>query len=106
RVEIADEAQRLCAIRRDADGDEVVARRDGAAEPFAHHRVVVGVDKADLSLRGRHARRNVAHAALTLDRAVDIRAISETQLGEDRADRYAIALTETLLGERTLELRR
>ena len=106
RVEIADEAQRFRPVRRDADRDEVVARRDGAAKPFAHHRVVVGDDEADPSLRGRRARRNVARAALTLDRAVDIGAISEAQLGEDRADRYAFALTETLLGESALELRR
>src|SRR6266702_2681789 len=42
RVEIADEAQGLSTVRRDAHRDEVVARCNGAAKPFAHHRIVVG----------------------------------------------------------------
>src|SRR6266852_1342000 len=48
----------------------------------------------------------VAGAALTRDRAVDIGAIREAQLDQDRADRHTVALTKTLLGERALELRR
>jgi len=98
-------AQRLVAVGGDTDHAQAVLGGDGLAQSFADPCVVVGDHDTPLP-RSRGARRALPGAALFADRGIDVSLLGVAELDHDLPERDLRTLTQTLLGQRALELRR